>query len=136
MSKIIMNPDFDELEKARLEATKLCEEANDLLKSITPEEFRNACDARECALVFDGFEASTQSKKIIGNQIVELMVGAKAQKTIEAGNLGSMWFDVEIADPEFNFQKRLIRVALVPKSYHLRFGGEYKFCFAILDPLR
>jgi hypothetical protein len=132
---IIVNPDFEELESARLKAMKLCEEANTWLKSITPEEFRNACDARECALVFDGFEASAQSKAIIGGQIVDLMVGAKAEKTIEAGGFGSMWFDAEISDPAFGSQKRLVRVALVPKSYHFRFGGEYKFVFAILDPL-
>jgi hypothetical protein len=132
---IIVNPDFDQLEKARLEAIKMCEEANTWLKSITPEEFRNALDARECALVLDGFEVSAQSKAIIGGQIVDLMVGAKAEKTIEAGSFGSMWFDAEISDPAFGFQKRLVRVALVPKSYHFRFGGEYRFCFAILDPL-
>ena len=110
----LFNASEIDFEAVRNQAGAFANDANQWLASLDVDQFEAACVQGQAALVFeDGFQASEAAQRVMRSSVVKYMLGPTPSHTFDFGSLGSIWFDVELNDPD-NDSARLVRVALAP----------------------
>lgn len=129
----LINASDVDFEAVRVQAEAIVKDADQWLASINVDQFEKACVQGQAALVYeDEFKASDAAQRAMRASVLQKMVGPEASLKFLAGLLGSIWFDVEVNDPD-TAKPRPLRVALTPpgtrpKSWACK---DAQFVFAI-----